>query len=47
MTNIKIVYHLPTGNTQKMDEAGAEGAKSIESVEVILKTAGDNTLEDR
>jgi multimeric flavodoxin WrbA len=46
MTKILIVYHSQTGNTQKMAEAVAEGAKSIEGVEVILKKAVDATLED-
>lgn len=46
MTKILIVYSSQTGHTQKMAEAVAEGAKSIEGVEVILKRAGDATLED-
>lgn len=46
MTKILIVYHSQTGHTEKMAEAVAEGAKSIEGVEVILKRAGDVTLED-
>jgi len=46
MTKILIVYHSQTGNTQKMAEAVADGAKSIEAVEVILKKAADATLED-
>lgn len=46
MTKILIVYHSQTGNTQKMANAVAEGAKSIDGVEVILKKAVDATLED-
>jgi multimeric flavodoxin WrbA len=46
MTKILIVYSSQTGHTQKMAEAVAEGARSIEGVEVILKKAGDATLED-
>jgi multimeric flavodoxin WrbA len=46
MTKILIVYHSQTGHTEKMAEAVAEGAKSIEGVEVILKKAGDARLED-
>ena len=46
MAKILIVYHSQTGKTQKMAEAVAEGAKSIEGVEVILKKAADATLED-
>jgi flavodoxin len=46
MTKILIVYHSQTGNTEKMAEAVAEGARSIEGVEVILKKAVDAALED-
>lgn len=46
MAKILIVYHSQSGNTQKMAQAVAEGAKSIEGVEVILKKAADATLED-
>jgi multimeric flavodoxin WrbA len=46
MAKILIVYHSQTGKTKKMAHAVAEGAKSIEGVEVIFKKAGDATLED-
>jgi multimeric flavodoxin WrbA len=46
MAKILIVYHSQTGNTEKMAHAVAEGAKSIEGVEVVLKKAADATLED-
>ena len=46
MAKILIVYHSQTGNTQKMAHAIAEGAKSIDGVEVILRKAVDATLED-
>lgn len=46
MAKILIVYHSQTGKTQKMAQAVAEGAKSIEGVEVILKRASDATLDD-
>ena len=46
MAKILIVYHSQTGKTQKMAQAVAEGAKSIEGVEVILKKAADATVED-
>lgn len=46
MTKILIVYHSQTGHTQKMAGAVADGAKTIEGVEVILKKAGDATLDD-
>ena len=46
MAKILIVYHSQTGKTQKMAHAVADGAKSIEGVEVILKKAVDATLDD-
>jgi multimeric flavodoxin WrbA len=46
MARILIVYHSQTGHTEKMANAVAEGAKSIEGVEVILKKAADAVLED-
>lgn len=46
MAKILIVYHSQTGKTQKMAQAVAEGAKSIEGVEVMLKKAADATAED-
>lgn len=44
--NILVVYHSQTGHTGKMAEAVAEGAGSVKNVEVILKKAGDASLED-
>ena len=46
MTKILIVYHSQTGHTEQMAQAIAEGAKAIEDVTVILKKAGDATLDD-
>lgn len=46
MTKILIIYHSQTGNTEKMAHAVAEGARSIEDTDVIMKRAGDATLED-
>lgn len=46
MAKILIVYHSQTGKTQKMAIAVAEGARSIEKAEVLLKRAGDTTTED-
>jgi multimeric flavodoxin WrbA len=46
MAKILIVYHSQTGNTRKMAQAVAEGAKSIEGVEVIYKKASEATVED-
>jgi multimeric flavodoxin WrbA len=46
MARILIVYHSQTGSTEKMALAVAEGAGNIENTEVMLKRAGDATLED-
>ena len=46
MSRILIVYHSHTGHTEKMGRAVADGAKAIEHTEVILKKAGEATLED-
>jgi multimeric flavodoxin WrbA len=46
MARILIVYHSQTGNTEKMALAVAEGARSIEKAEVLLKRASDATTED-
>jgi multimeric flavodoxin WrbA len=46
MTKILIIYHSQTGHTQQMAQAVAEGAKTIEHTEVILKKASEATLDD-
>lgn len=46
MSRILIVYHSQTGHTEKMAQAVAEGMRSIENTEVILKEAADATPED-
>jgi len=46
MTRILIVYHTQTGNTEKMAQAVAAGAREIEGTEVICKRAAAATLED-
>jgi multimeric flavodoxin WrbA len=46
MTRILVVYHSQSGNTKRMAEAVAEGASSIEDVEVFCKTAGEAGLDD-
>ena len=43
---ILIVYHSQGGNTRKMAQRAAEGARSIEDVAVFLKMASEATLED-
>jgi len=46
MTKILIVYHSQTGHTELMAKSVADGAKTIEHTEVILKKAGEATLDD-
>jgi multimeric flavodoxin WrbA len=46
MVRILIVYHSQTGSTEKMALAVADGAARIEGAEVILKRAGETTLQD-
>jgi multimeric flavodoxin WrbA len=46
MTKVLIVYHTLSGNTEKMAKAFAEGAKSVQGTEVVVKKALDATLED-
>jgi NAD(P)H dehydrogenase (quinone) len=46
MTNIFIVYHSQTGNTEKMALALAEGARLIDDTEVLLRRARDAALDD-
>lgn len=46
MCRILVVYHSQTGNTQTMAESVANGANSIEDVDVVLKKAEEATLED-
>ena len=46
MTKILIVYHSQTGNTAKMAQAVAEGARLIENTEVLLRKAQEASAED-
>jgi multimeric flavodoxin WrbA len=46
LKKILIAYHSQSGNTQKMAEAVARGAREIEGVTVSLKRAGETILED-
>jgi NAD(P)H dehydrogenase (quinone) len=43
---VLIVYHSETGNTEALAEAAAEGARSVASVEVSLKTVDEATNVD-
>jgi len=46
MPNVLIVYHSRTGNTQKLAEAIADGARRIENVAVHLKRWDEATNDD-
>lgn len=46
MCKILIIYHSQTGNTRKMAVWVAKGADSIQNVTVVLKHAGNTTLQD-
>ena len=46
MPKILIVYHSQTGNTEKMAQAVASGAKQIENTETVVRKAVDATLDD-
>jgi multimeric flavodoxin WrbA len=46
MAKILVVYHSQGGNTRRMAEAVARGAREIENTIVILKKAYETTLED-
>ncbi|EFK10119.1 flavodoxin [delta proteobacterium NaphS2] len=43
---ILIVYHSQSGNTRKMAQYAADGARSMEGVEVSLKMAHEASLQD-
>ncbi len=46
LPRMAIIYASGLGRTKQMAEAIAEGAKTIEGVDIILKDAYDATLED-
>ena len=46
MPRALVCYYSKTGNTEKMAMALAEGAKSVQGTEVVIKKALDATLED-
>ena len=43
---ILVTYHSLSGNTERMAEAVAEGAKSVPNTVVVLKRVGLVTAED-
>jgi NAD(P)H dehydrogenase (quinone) len=46
MAQILIVYATDYGNTRKMAETVAEGARSVADTEVVIKTAEEASAED-
>lgn len=46
--NVKVLvaYHSQTGNTERMAEAVAEGAKSVSGTRVVMKRVGQVTADD-
>jgi multimeric flavodoxin WrbA len=46
LTRILIIYHSQAGHTEAMAQRVAHGAGSIDGVEVVLKKAGEATLQD-
>jgi len=46
MAKILIVYHSLSGNTRKMAEAVAEGARAVADTEVTVKTGLEATIDD-
>jgi len=46
MGKVLVIYHTLSGNTEKMANAVAEGAKSVAGTEVVVKKALDATLDD-
>ena len=46
MTQILVFYYSKTGNTKKLAEAIAQGARECDDVHVVLKTAGEVTKDD-
>ena len=46
MAKVLIIYHSRTGNTEEMAKAVAEGAESIEGVEVIQKKVAEASVDD-
>jgi NAD(P)H dehydrogenase (quinone) len=43
---VLVTYHSVTGNTEKMAQGAAEGAKAVSGTTVVLKRVGDVTGED-
>ena len=46
MARVLIVYHSLSGNTKKMADAVAAGAKEVAGTEVTVKTGLEATIDD-
>ncbi|MCX5725023.1 MAG: NAD(P)H-dependent oxidoreductase [Nitrospirae bacterium] len=46
LVKVLVTYHSLSGNTERMAEAVAEGARSLPGAEVLLKRVGQVTAED-
>jgi NAD(P)H dehydrogenase (quinone) len=46
MTRVLVTYFSATGNTKRMAEAVAEGVRSVEGVECVLKPVGHVSNDD-
>ncbi len=46
MVNVLVLYDSKTGNTEKMADAVAEGARKVEGASVTVKSVSSATLED-
>ncbi|MGC9393427.1 MAG: flavodoxin family protein [Anaerolineae bacterium] len=46
MTRVLVTYFSSTGNTKVLAEAVAEGVRSVEGVECVLKTVPQTTNDD-
>jgi multimeric flavodoxin WrbA len=46
MAKILVMYHTFSGNTEKMANAIAEGARNVEDAKVIVKKVSDVSLEE-
>jgi len=46
MSKVLVVYHSLSGNTRRMADAIAEGAKAVSGAEVVVKDGLDATIDD-
>src|SRR5262245_29622078 len=44
--SVLVIYHSATGNTEKMAQGLAEGAKAVSGSSVVLKRVGDVIRDD-